>query len=189
MKDKTKQLCLWTSALYESERMSRDEIYAQLISTTSRIKEVSQCKQLVGYLLYNKFDYTMQMVVEEFKLKNHSTAVYWMDRIEHQIKTNKRMKYRYDYLLDCLAGNFKEIKRVNTEFKSKYNLSDADKDFIRLHIDKGYSITYIADVLRKTRGTIKDYIKVIDVKSSKFEARAMDRVRIHSFNKRQTIDY
>lgn len=190
MTDETKKLCLWASALYENERLTRDEIYFYITNSKSRIKEVSQTKQLVGYMLYNHFNYTMQMIAEEFSLINHSTVVYWMDRVQMSVKTNKRMKYRYDYLLDCIKGDVKEVRRIGNTTISKRILSDADRDFIRLNINRGYSVTYFADVLRKTRGCIKDYLLLIERKSNKFESKAMDRVRIHSYNKRQTtIDY
>ena len=189
MTKETAQLCLWASALYENERLSRDEIYFYLINTRSRVKEVSNARQLVGYVLYNHFDYTMQMIAHEFSLTNHSTVVYWMDRVQMSIKTNKRMKYRYEYILDCINGNVLEIKKMGNSSVSKYKLSEADRDFIKINIDKGYSISYLADVLKKTRKCIKEYLLLIDSKSNKFESRAMDRIRIHSFNKRQTIDY
>lgn len=189
MKDNTKQLCLWASALYESERVSRDEIYFDVVNTKSRTKEVSQTKQLVGYMLYNHFDFTMQMIAEEFKLINHSTIVYWMYRVQQEIKTNRRMKYRYEYLKDCLQGEVKEIKKMVNSYQSNRILSDADKDFIKFNLDKGFSVSYISDALKKTRGAVKEYIALLNRKNPKLEAKAMSRVRVHSFNKRQPIDY
>ena len=189
MTKETAQLCLWASALYENERLSRDEIYFYLINTRSRVKEVSNTRQLVGYVLYNHFDYTMQMIAEEFKLINHSTIVYWMDRVQQEIKTNRRMKYRYEYLKDCLQGEVKEIKKMITAYQSNRILSDADKDFIKFNLDKGFSVSYISDALKKTRGAVKEYIALLNRKNPKLEAKAMSRVRVHSFNKRQPIDY
>lgn len=189
MTEETKKLCLWASALFESEKLSRDEIYFYITNTRSRVKPVSNTRQLVGYILYNHYNFTMQMIAEEFSLTNHSTIVYWMDRVQMSIKTNKRMQYRYEYLLDCIKGDVKEVKKMGNSSVSKHKLSEADRDYIRFNIDKGYSISYLADVLKKTRKCIKEYLLLIESKSNKFEARAMDRVRIHSFNKRQTIDY
>lgn len=189
MTDETKKLCLFASSLFESERLSKDEIYYYVTNTNSRIKEISKTRQLVGFVLYNHYNYTMQMISNDFGLTNHSTVVYWMDRVMHEIKINKRMDYKYKYILDCIKGDIKPIKRMNSTYVSKYLLSQADKDYIRFNIEKGYSVSYISDTLKKTRKCIKDYLILLDRKTNTFKPKSFENVRVHSYNKRQTIDY
>ena len=161
MKNETKKLCLWASKLYESQKMSADSIYDLLVNTNSRIKEVAQARQLVGYVLYNNTNMILQQVAEEMGLTNHSTIVHWMDVVQVQLRNNKRMQFKYQFLLDIFNGVEREFIRTTFKGKSKYHLSNADIDFIKSNLDKNKNICYYADTLNKTRTCIKKYLKKI----------------------------
>lgn len=189
MQDKTKTLCYWASQLYQSDILSSNEIYDRLLNSKSRKREVSKAKQLVGYLLYNHYNFTQQMIASEFNLLNHSTVIHWLDQVQSELKTNKRMQYRYSFMKDIINGKqVKLIKQKHTYF-SKHDLSEADKQFIKDNFNNGFCISYFADVLNKTRKCVKSYFDYLSNEKNIFNAPKANKYRVHSFNKRQTIDY
>jgi hypothetical protein len=73
MQEETKDLCYWAAQLYHTDRIPSDIIYDRILNSKSRLKEVAQAKQLVGYMLYNHLGFTLQQVAYELNLTNHST--------------------------------------------------------------------------------------------------------------------
>ena len=189
MQEQTKTLCYWASQLYQNEIYNADAIYERLVNSKSRLKPISKAKQLVGYVLYNHFDFTQEMIASEFGLVNHSTIIYWLDQVQSELKTNKRMQYRYNLMKDVVNG--KEVKIIvpRPKYFTRYSLSDADKKFIKDNYNNGFSISYYADALNKTRKTVKDYLNFISKENDIFTAPKINRFRVHSFNKRKEIDY
>jgi len=165
MKEETKNLCHWAAQLYESDRMSSSEIYACLLNTKTRIKEVAQAKQIVGYMLYNHCEYTLQQVVNELNLTNHSTAIYWIDKIQTELRTNSRMKFRYNYMLDVINGNPKPLVRNKNANTDKNVLSEYDMQYIKSNIKFKYNVSYYADMLRKNRSPINVYMRFLKKQS------------------------
>lgn len=188
MKEETKNLCYWAAQLYHTDRVPSDVIYDRILNSKSRLKEVAQAKQLVGYILYNHYSYTLQEVAYELNLINHSTIIYWLDKIQTQLRTNKRMQYRYDFMKDILAGKQREIVRSNVSVINKNILTDADMQFIKSTIRNKYSICYYADVLRKNRTPVRDYIRFLSKELGIFDAPKIEKFRVTSF-KTNSIDY
>lgn len=189
MQDKTKTLCYWASQLYQSDILSADEIYDKLLNSKTRKKEVAKAKQLVGYLLYNHYNFTQVMIANEFNLANHSTIVHWLDQVQSELKTNKRMQYRYNLMKDVIDGKDVKLIKQRPRYFSRHALSDADKQFIKDNFNNGFCVSYFADVLNKTRKCVKSYFDYLSDENGIFDAPKINRYRIHSFNKRQTIDY
>jgi hypothetical protein len=168
MKEETKNLCHWASQLYESDRMPASEIYACLLNTKTRIKEVAQAKQIVGYMLYNHCDYTLQQVANELNLTNHSTAIYWIDKIQTELRTNSRMKNRYNYMLDVINGNPKPLSRNKNTNSDKNVLSEYDMQYIKSNMKFKYNVSYYADMLRKNRSPINAYLRFLKKQNAIF---------------------
>jgi hypothetical protein len=189
MQEGTKKLCYWASQLYQNELFHADEIYDKLVNSKSRLKPVSKSKQLVGYILYNHFNFTQEMIASEFNLVNHSTIVYWLDRVQSELKTNKRMQYRYNLMKDVIDGKEIKVIKHRPKYFNRHTLSDADKQFIKDNINNGFCVSYFADVLNKTRKTVKDYLTFVTKDNDIFTAPKITRFRVHSFNKRKEIDY
>jgi hypothetical protein len=188
MQETTKDLCYWAAQLYHSERVPSDVIYDRVLNSNSRLKEVAQAKQLVGYMLYNHLGFTLQQVAHELNLTNHTTIIYWIDKIQVQLRTNKRMQYRYDYMKDVLRGEQKPIIRQQAEIINKNKLSEADMQFIKSNFNNGYSVSYYSDVLRKNRTPIKEYLKFLLKEISIFNAPKVNRFRVTGI-KSHSIDY
>jgi hypothetical protein len=188
MQETTKDLCYWSAQLYHTDRVPSDVIYDRILNSKSRLKEVAQAKQLVGYMLYNHLGYTLQQVAYELNLTNHSTIIYWLDKIQVQLRTNRRMQYRYDYMKDVLRGEQKPIIRQSTSVPNKNELSEADMQFMKSNFNNGYSVSYYADVLRKNRQPVKSYLRFLLKEISIFSAPKIDRFRTSSI-KSQSIDY
>jgi len=188
MQETTKDLCYWAAQLYHSERVPSDVIYDRVLNSNSRLKEVAQAKQLVGYMLYNHLGFTLQQTAIEMGITNHATVIYWIDKIQVQLRTNKRMQYRYDYMKDVLRGEQKQIIRQSTAVPNKNELSEADMQFIKSNFNNGYSVSYYADVLRKNRQPVKSYLQFLLKEFSIFSAPKIDRFRTSSI-KSQSIDY
>lgn len=189
MKEETKNLCYWAAQLYHTDRVPSDVIYDLVLNSNSRLKEVSQARQLVGYMLYNHFGYTLQGIASEFNLLNHSTILYWMDKIQVQLRTNRRMQYRYDFMKDVLNGTQKPIIRQSTSVINKNILSQADMHFIKSTFTSGFSICYYADVLRKNRQPVRDYMRFLSKENNIFEAPKIEKFRHTIKNQSQSIDY
>lgn len=188
MQEKTKDLCYWAAQLYHTDRVPSDIIYERLLNSNSRLKEVAQSKQLVGYMLYNHLGFTLQQVAYELNLINHSTIIYWIDKIQVQLRTNRRMQYRYDYMKDVLNGVKKEIVRQSVAVINKNELSQADMHFIKSNFSSGYSISYFADALKKNRRPVKLYFKFLLKEFTIFSAPKIERFRVTA-NKSQTSNY
>ena len=188
MQETTKDLCYWAAQLYHTDRVPSDIIYDRILNSKSRLKEVAQAKQLVGYMLYNHLGYTLQQVAYELNLTNHSTIIYWLDKIQVQLRTNRRMQYRYDYMKDVLRGEQKEIIRQTSNVANRNELSEADMQFMKSNFNNGYSVSYYADVLRKNRQPIKSYLRFLLKEISIFNAPKVDRFRTSGI-KSQSIDY
>jgi hypothetical protein len=155
MKDKTKQLCQMASRLFQSKRIHRSALYEMILNTNLRLKEVSRARQMIGYILYNHYGFTLKEVVVELNCVNHSTAIYWLDRVHSDIKGNTRVKSQYDYIMNEINGiPNREITECKT---NQYALNIADIDFIELNIDK-YNVSEFADILKKYRNVVKKYI-------------------------------
>jgi hypothetical protein len=189
MQEKTKDLCYWAAQLYHTDRVPSDVIYDLVLNSNSRLKEVAQAKQLVGFMLYNHFGFTLQQVAYELNLTNHSTIIYWLDKIQVQLRTNRRMQYRYDFMKDVLNGTQKEIIRPTGTIANKNSLSEADMHFIKSTFTSGYSICYYADVLRKNRQPIRDYMKFLSNEIHIFEAPKIDKFRHNTKTQSFSIDY
>jgi len=188
MQETTKDLCYWSAQLYHTDRVPSDIIYDRLLNSKSRLKEVAQAKQLVGYMLYNHLGYTLKQVALELNLTNHSTIIYWLDKIQVQLRTNKRMQYRYDYMKDVLRGEQKQIIRQSTSVANRNELSAADMQYLKLNFNNGYSVSYYADVLRKNRQPVKMYINFLSKEFSIFDAPKVNRYRATK-SKSQSINY
>lgn len=188
MREETKNLCYWAAQLYHTQRIPSDIIYDRVLNSKSRLKEVAQARQLIGYMLYNHFHLTLQQVADELNLVNHSTVIYWLDKIQVQIRTNKRMEYRYNFMKDVLVGKQKQIVRQRVEIASRNKLSDADMQFIKSNFTSGFSVSYYADVLRKNRMPVKEYLNFLSKEFYIFDAPKIERFRTTGI-KSQSIDY
>ncbi|CAB5223311.1 Chromosomal replication initiator, DnaA C-terminal [uncultured Caudovirales phage] len=188
MQETTKDLCYWAAQLYHTDRVPSDIIYDRILNSKSRLKEVAQAKQLVGYILYNHLGFTLQQVAHELNLINHTTIIYWIDKIQVQLRTNRRMQYRYDYMKDVLRGEQKQIIRQASSISNKNELSEADMQFIKSNFNNGYSVSYYADVLRKNRQPVKTYLSFLLKEFSIFSAPKIDRFRASTI-KSQSINY
>jgi len=156
MKTTTKKLCQLASELYESKNLSAEMIYDLILNSKSRKKEVTKAKQLVSFFLYNHFDMTYCAISREFGFKNHTSVLYHVNEVYFSLRTDKRMKYRHDYILDILNGVERTILRNKPILKSV--LSEDDKQFIKDNLNQGYSISYLSDVLNKHKGIIKSFL-------------------------------
>jgi len=188
MQETTKDLCYWSAQLYHTDRVPSHIIYDRILNSKSRLKEVAQAKQLVGYILYNHFGYTYLQVALELNLTNHSTIIYWIDKIQVQLRTNRRMQYRYDYMKDVLRGEQKEIKRQSLTISNKNELTEADMQFIKSNFNNGYSVSYFADVLRKNRQPVKTYMNFLSKEICIFDAPKVERFRAIK-SQSQSINY
>jgi len=188
MQETTKELCYYASQLYHTDRVPSDIIYDRILNSQSRLKEVAQAKQLVGYMLYNHLGYTLQNVAYELNLINHSTIIYWLDKIQVQLRTNRRMQYRYDYMKNVLRGEQKEIIRQPSSVANRNELTEADMQFIKSNFNNGYSVSYYADVLRKNRQPVKKYFQFLLKEITIFSAPKIHRFRTSSI-KSHSIDY
>ena len=187
MQETTKILCFIASQLNQSNRIGVDTIYDGLVNTKSRVKEIARARQLVGYMLYNHCGMTLKEVAIELNLTNHSTVIYWLDRMESDLKHSKRMQFRYQYLKDYLNGVEREpIKKVDI-VDNKNVLSEADKQFINSTIKRGYSYCYYADALRKNRQVVREYIKLFRKNNFIFDAPKVQRFKAKTFTPK--IDY
>lgn len=162
MNEKTKKLCYHASKLYESQRISANTIYDLLVYSNSRVKEVAQARQLVGYVLYNNTKTNLQSVAEELNITNHSTVIHWLDKISVDLRTNRRMQYRVQYLTDIFKGNPRELIRNSFNKTSKHHLTNAEMQFIVDNYENIKDICYYADFLGKNRLSIKRYISKIE---------------------------
>lgn len=162
MTEETKRLSIAASQLYESERITWQEIYELLTTTKSRVKEVTLARQLVGYMLYNHYGLTLKQVAKEIGLLCHSSIIYFIDNIQVQLRNNKRMQYRYDYMKDVIAGNNKDIIKPKHIKVVKSVLTAADMDFIRSNYKKAFSVCYYSDMLKKHRYPIRRYLKILE---------------------------
>jgi hypothetical protein len=162
MTEETKKLSIAASQLYESERINWQEIYELLTTTKSRIKEVTLSRQLVGYVLYNHYGLTLKQVAKEIGLLCHSSIIYFIDNIQVQLRNNKRMQYRYNYMLEVMAGNSKEIIKPKHIKVIKTVLTVGDIDFIRSNYKKDFSISYYSDILKKHKNPIRRYLKILE---------------------------
>jgi hypothetical protein len=188
MQETTKDLCYWAAQLYHTDRIPSDIIYDRILNSKSRLKEVAQAKQLVGYILYNHLGFTLQKVAYELNLTNHSTIIYWLDKIQIQLRTNRRMQYRYDYMKDVLSGNQKQIIRQVASVTNRNELSEADMQFMKSNFNNGYSVSYYSDVLRKNRHPIKSYLQFLLKEIGIFNAPKVERFRVSGI-KSQSINY
>jgi hypothetical protein len=189
MQENTKNLCYWAAQLYHTDRIPSDKIFDLVLNSKSRLKEVAQAKQLVGFVLYNHFGFTLQQVAFELNLTNHSTIIYWLDKIQVQLRTNRRMQYRYDFMKDVLNGTQKEIVRNTGNAVNKNILSEADMHFIKSTYTSGYSISYYADALRKNRHPVRDYMKFLSNEIHIFDAPKIDRFKHNIKAQSFSIDY
>ena len=188
MQETTKDLCYYAAQLYHTDRVPSDIIYDRILNSKSRLKEVAQAKQLVGYMLYNHLGFTLYQTAIELGITNHATVIYWLDKIQVQLRTNRRMQYRYDYMKDVLRGEQKEIIRQSAQVPNKNKLSEADMQFMKANFNNGYSVSYYADVLRKNRQPVKEYLKFLLKEISIFNAPKVDKFRATSI-KSHSIDY
>lgn len=156
MTQDTLKLCYYASELYESKKLSSIDIYNLLTTTTRRIGEVTKARQLVAFMLYNHYNLTMVEIAKEFKLNNHSSIIYQIDKVFYTLRTDKRMKYRYDFMLDIVNGVERTVKR-NTPI-SRGILSQDDRDFIKANLANDFSVSYYSDILNKTKGAVKFYL-------------------------------
>lgn len=154
MKDTTKKLCLTASELYESKNYPAHKIFELLLNSKSRIKEVSKAKQLVSYFLYNHYNMTFIQIANEFKMINHSSVLYHVNEVHFSLRTDKRMKYRHDYMLDIINGVERTILRNKPI--SRNVLSDDDKKFIDENV---HTVSYYSDILNKNKGVIRLYLQ------------------------------
>jgi hypothetical protein len=156
MNQDTLKLCYYASELYESKKLSSNDIYQLLTTTNRRIGEVTKARQLVSYFLYNHYKMTMVQIAKEFKLQNHSSIIYQIDKVFYSLRTDKRMKYRHDFMLDIINGVQRIIMRDRPI--SKGILSEDDKEFIKANLSNDFSVSYYADILSKTKGAVKFYL-------------------------------
>jgi len=155
MKDETKNLCHSASRLFQSKRIHRTALYEMLIKSNIRLKEVSRARQMIGYILYNHYGLTLKEVSNQLNCVNHTTTLYWLDRVQNDIKGNTRVKSQYDYMMNEING-IPNREILDTK-SNKSTLTISDIDFIELNIDK-YNLSEFADILKKYRNIIKRYI-------------------------------
>lgn len=160
MNENTLKLCYYASELYESKKLSANQIYHLLTTTKRQIGEVTKARQLVSFMLYNHFNLTQVEIAKELGLKNHSSIIYHIDQVYFKLRTDKRMQYRVDFMKDIINGVQRTVKRDVPI--SKAILSDDDKEFIEKNIKSGYSISYFSDILNKTKGAIRFYLKSLE---------------------------
>jgi hypothetical protein len=180
MKDITKNLCKIAADINESKKFSSDKIFELLINSKSRLKEVSRSKQLVSYFLYNNYNFTLTQIAKELNMKNHTSIMHHIDNVFYGLRTDKRAKYRHDFMLDVMSGLKRTIIRNKTI--SRNELSDDDKKFID---ENSYNVSYYSDVLTKNKGVISLYLKNIHKENKARYKNQMLMPKI-SFNK---IDY
>lgn len=184
MNETTLKFCYYASELYESKKLSANQIYELLIKSKSRKDEVSRARQLISYMLYNHCNMTMVQIAKELNLKNHSSILYQIDQVYFSLRTDKRMQYRVNFMVDIFNGVYRTITR-DTPI-SKGVLSDDDKEFIKTNAHKGYSISYFSDVLNKNKGSIKFYLRSLNIDS--LNASRKVQVNLPKFANKQ-IDY
>ena len=165
MTKETLKLCYYASELYESKKYSSNQIYDLLTKTRSRKKEVTKARQLVSYFLYNHYKLTLKEIAKELNLVNHTTIMYHIDQVFFSLRTDKRMKYRHDFMLDVLNGLERTISRNKPI--SRQVLSQDDKDFILSNLNKNYSIIYLSDFLNKTKNAVRFYLQSLQKESKK----------------------
>ena len=156
MTQDTLKLCYYASELYESKKLSSNDIYNLLTTTTRRIGEVTKARQLVAFMLYNHYDMTMVEITKELGLKNHSSVIYQINKVFYRVNTDKRMKYRYDFMLDIVNGVQRTVNRTTPI--SRGILSQDDRDFIKANLANDFSVSYYSDILNKTKGAVKFYL-------------------------------
>jgi hypothetical protein len=184
MNDTTKKLIRYAAELYESKAIPAEKIYDLLLNSVTRKKEVTKTRQLVSYFLYNHYEMTLCDISKEFRLANHTSILYAVNEVHFSFRTDKRMRYRHDYMLDKINGLERFILRPTTILKTE--LSNADKQFIEDTLNKKYSISYYSDVLSKNKGIIKSFLKVLNINSKK--SNTLRQVNLPKF-KSTTIDY
>jgi hypothetical protein len=165
MKDTTKKLIIYAAELFETKQISADKIYDLLLNSVSRKKEVTKTRQLVCYFLYNHYEMTYVDICKEFRFANHTSVLYAVNEIHFSLRTDKRMQYRCNYVLDKINGLERFIIRNKPILKTE--LLDADKQFIIDNLNKGYSISYYSDVLNKNKGVIKSFLNLLKADSKK----------------------
>lgn len=165
MKDTTKKLIIYAAELFETKQIPADKIYDLLLNSVTRKKEVTKTRQLVCYFLYNHYEMTLIDICKEFRFANHTSALYAVNEIHFSLRTDRRCKYRHDYMLDKINGLERFIMRQVPVLKTV--LMDADKQFIIDNKNKGYSISYYSDILNKHKFTIKSFLKVLKENSKK----------------------
>jgi predicted transcriptional regulator len=107
----------------------------------------------------------LKEIAKELNLVNHSTIVYHIDQVFFSLRTDKRMKYRHDFMLDIINGIERTVKR--NKVISKQVLSQDDKDFILNNLNNNYSISYLSDVLNKTKNAVKFYLQSLEKEPKK----------------------
>ena len=158
MREETKQLCQTASRLFQSKRIHRSALYEMILNTNLRLKEVSRARQMIGYVLYNHYGFTLKEVVSELNCVNHSTAIYWLDRVHSEIKGNTRAKSQYEYIMNEINGiPNREIPELKT---NELTLTISDIDFIEMNLDK-YNVSEFSDILKKYRSVVRKYIEKI----------------------------
>lgn len=165
MKDTTKKLIKYAAELYESEIVPAEKIYDLLLNSVTRKKEVTKTRQLVCYFLYNHYDMTLLEICKEFRLANHTSVLYGVNKVHFSLRTDKRMTYRHDYMLDRINGLERFIIRNKPILRNE--LSEDDKLFITENLNKGYSISYFSDILNKHKYTIRCFLKFLKSESKK----------------------
>jgi hypothetical protein len=158
MKDETKQLCHTASRLFQSKRVHRSALYEMILNTNLRLKEVTRARQMIGYILYNHYGFTLKEVVSELNCVNHSTAIYWLDRVQRDIKGNTRVKSQYEYIMNEINGI--PNREIPESKINEFTLTMSDIDFIEMNIDK-YNVSEFADILKKYRNVVRRYIEKI----------------------------
>tara|TARA_R110000868_G_scaffold136447_1_gene349415 strand:+ start:21063 stop:21578 length:516 start_codon:yes stop_codon:yes gene_type:complete len=165
MKDTTKKLIIYAAELFETKTIPANQIYDLLLNSVTRKKEVTKTRQLVCYFLYNHYEMTLIDICKEFRFANHTSVLYAVNEIHFSLRTDKRMRYRHDYMLDKINGLECSIIRHIPVLKTE--LSDVDKLFIQDNFFKGYSISYYSDILIKHKQTIKAFLKFLKEDSKK----------------------
>lgn len=159
MKNETLKLCYYASELYESKKLTANQIYELLTKTKNRQGEVAKARQLVAYFLYNHYNLTLKEIAKELNLANHTSIIYQIDKVYFSLRTDKRMKYRYDFMQDIINGIHRTV--IRNKVVSKAILQEQDKEFIRENLNKGYSISYFSDVLNKHKNAIQRYLSTL----------------------------
>lgn len=113
---------------------------------------------MIGYILYNHYGFTLKEVVSELNCVNHSTAIYWLDRVQRDIKGNTRVKSQYEYIMNEINGI--PNREIPESKINEFTLTMSDIDFIEMNIDK-YNVSEFADILKKYRNVVRRYIEKI----------------------------